>query len=77
MKWLEDLKIEKGETITNVYSGQSCELSEEAVAVYDFIKGTEFLLSNYDCSKQYINNFQEALQYFQEKWPKEYLILLD
>ena len=38
---------ETAETITNPYSGESVELSPEAVAVYDTIKGAE-MLGNYD-----------------------------
>ena len=32
----------KSETITNPFSGESCVLSPEAVAVYDTIKGCEY-----------------------------------
>ena len=31
------------ETVTNPYSGQSCQLPRYAVAVYDAIKGAEIL----------------------------------
>jgi|TARA_Y100000034_G_C6694685_1_gene306055 hypothetical protein len=60
---------EKHETVTNPFSGASCELSPQAVAVYDLIKGSE-MLNEYD-------TMAKALSLFSKKWPKEYFILLD
>ena len=34
---------ENSETIANPFTGESCELTPEAVAVYDLIKGGEML----------------------------------
>lgn len=78
MNWKNELDIgTESELITNPYTGESCALSPEAVSVYDFIKGNEFLISN-DCNTvDIITNFYDALGYFQEKWPNEYMILLD
>lgn len=33
--------FDKSETIKNPFSGESCELEPEAVAIYDLIKGAE------------------------------------
>ena len=57
------------ETITNPYSGESVELSPEAVAVYDTIKGAE-MLGNYD-------TMQKGLAWFRQYYPQEYMVLLD
>ena len=56
-------------TITNPYSGESVELSPEAVAVYDTIKGAE-MLGNYD-------TMQKGLAWFRQYYPQEYMVLLD
>jgi hypothetical protein len=78
MSWKEDLMIRgEGELIKNPYSEQECYLVPEACAVYDFIKGSE-LLANIGISVASNSKLmREALEYFQEKWPKEYIILLD
>lgn len=55
------------EEVTNPFSGVSCLLEPEAVAVYDYIHGC---IALDDC-------YSDALRYFREKWPKEYMILLD
>jgi hypothetical protein len=60
---------ETAETITNPYSKESVELSPEAVAVYDTIKGAE-MLGNYD-------HMEKGIAWFQKYYPKEYMILLD
>ena len=57
------------ETITNPYSGQSCELPRYAVAVYDTIKGAE-MLEDYD-------TVRKGITWFQKHFTDEYYILLD
>lgn len=61
--------LEKGETITNPFSGESVFLEPDAVALYDLIKGFE-VLGDY-------KNMQKALAHFSENWPDEYFTLLD
>lgn len=58
------------ETVSNFFTGQSCELEPLAVALHDFIKGCEATGSNN-------NKFHQALNIFREKYPEEYMILLD
>jgi hypothetical protein len=55
--------------VTNPFSGQSCMLTPEAVAVYDTIKGCE-IVSDYDM-------MVKGLDWFAENFPSEYMILLD
>ena len=65
---LEELLIgDSPEMITNPFSGEFCILPPLAVAVYDYIQGCLYL--NEPCS--------DALEYFRERWPDEYYILLD
>jgi len=59
----------ESEIVTNELSGQSAELTPEAVAVYDCIRGAE-LLGRYD-------TMRKGLDWFMEYYPKEYMILLD
>jgi hypothetical protein len=55
--------------VTNPFSGDSCVLTPEAVAVYDTIKGCE-MMGDY-------RMVRKGLEWFREFFPKEYMILLD
>jgi len=59
----------ESETITNPFSGESCVLTPEAVAVYDTLKGCE-IFGDYA-------GLRKGLDWFIEHFPKEYYILLD
>ena len=59
----------KSETITNPFSGESCVLSPEAVAVYDTLRGCE-MFGDY-------NGLRKGLDWFRKYYPQEYMILLD
>ena len=59
----------KSEEITNPFSGNSCMLEPEAVAVYDVIKGAEMLGEYGDVRK--------GLDWFIDNYPSEYMTLLD
>lgn len=55
--------------VTNQFSGKSCMLEPDAVAVFDSIKGAE-ITKEYDMA-------QKGLEWFRKYFPKEYMILLD
>ncbi len=55
--------------VKNPYSGESCILEPDAVAVYDCIKGAE-MVGNYDIVRK-------GLDWFIKHFTKEYMILLD
>ena len=59
----------KSETITNPFSGESCVLSPEAVAVYDTLRGCE-MFGDY-------KGLRKGLDWFRKYYPQEYMILLD
>ena len=65
-----DLEVfDRSEEIENPYSGVSCILCPEAVALYDYIKGCEM----YGLKR----TFQLAIDLFRFNWPDEYYKLLD
>jgi len=57
------------EMITNPFSGESCLLSPEAVAVYDTLKGCE-LFGDWE-------GVRKGLDWFRQYYPREYMVLLD
>ena len=57
------------ETVTNPYSGQSCQLPRYAVAVYERIKDAEF--------KEDFKTVQRGITWFQKYFTDQYYVLLD
>lgn len=55
--------------VQNPFSGETCMLTPEAVAVYDTLKGAE-MFGDY-------KTVRKGLEWFREYFPKEYFILLD
>jgi hypothetical protein len=79
MAWRDELVLytKEPKLVTNMFSGAECELTPEALAMYDFIKGSEVLIAAGMNSANLVKNFNEALMCFRETWPEEYFILLD
>lgn len=67
--------------ITNPFSGETVWLVPEAVAIYDFVKGLEGVLSglpeNHPFERSFSKAFSKALIHFRREWPEEYAVLLD
>jgi hypothetical protein len=55
--------------VQNPFSGETCMLTPEAVAVYDVIKGSE-MFGDYE-------TVRKGLDWFAKNFPKEYMVLLD
>lgn len=59
----------ESELVTNPFSGESCTLTPEAVAVYDTIRGCE-MFGDY-------KGLRKGLDWFRKHYPEEYMVLLD
>ena len=59
----------ENEIVTNPFSGESVELTPEAVAVYDTIRGCE-MFGDYA-------GVRKGLDWFRKYYPSEYMVLLD
>ena len=57
------------ETVTNPYSGESCQLPRYAVAVYDVIKGAELLEDS--------KTMRKGIDWMQKYFTPQYYTLLD
>ena len=55
--------------VTNPFSGQSCMLEPDAVAVYDVTIGAN-MIGDYE-------TVQKGINWFIQHFPEEYMILLD
>jgi hypothetical protein len=57
------------QVVTNRFSGESCTLEPDAIAVYDCIIGAE-MVGDY-------TRMQKGLNWFRKYFPEEYMVLLD
>ena len=55
--------------VKNPYSGQKVKLKPTAIAVYDCIKGAEYMEDS--------ETMRKGIEWFQKHYPKEYMVLLD
>ena len=69
--------LEHPEVIKNPYSGESIELQPDAVAVYDSIKGAEYLADPNNGDDPKWETVRKGLDWFRKHYPKEYMVLLD
>ena len=78
-KWFKGMIYEKGEKVTNPFSGESYELTGVELSLYDFIIGCQMVFDSVPNSMttKRINEFQKALNWFRDNNPEAYYVLLD
>ena len=75
-KWFDGTVYEKGDTVTNPFSGETYELNNLELSMYDFVMGCAMLPSNILSDKN-IKNWQDGLSWFRKHNSKAYMVLLD
>ena len=75
-KWFDGTVYEKGDTVTNPFSGESYELNNLELSMYDFVMGCAMLPST-TLDDKIIKNWQDGLSWFRKANPKAYHVLLD
>ena len=78
-KWFQGVIYEKGETVTNPFSGETYDLNGVELSMYDFIMGSQYVMEvapKTVTSKQ-IDEFHKALRWFQTNNIEAYMVLLD
>lgn len=68
-KWFDGQVYDKGDTVSNPYTGERAELSAEELSMYDLIRGAEFT-RNYKI-------LQKGLDWFRQANAEAYMTLLD
>jgi len=81
-KWFDGEIYNKGEKVTNPFSGESYELTAEELSMYDLIMGAQLLIEeNGGIFKKEAFKYQKALRkgldWFRKVNPKAYMVLLD
>ena len=69
--------FDKPELIKNPFSGEKVMLEPDAVAVYDSIKGAEYLADPNNGDDPKWETVRKGITWFQKYYPKEYFVLLD
>lgn len=75
-KWFDGTVYETGDTVTNPFSGESYELNNLELSMYDFVMGCAMLPFNVLSDKN-IKNWQDGLSWFRTHNSKAYMVLLD
>ena len=75
-KWFDGTVYETGDTVTNPFSGESYELNNLELSMYDFVIGCAMMPSNI-ISDKIIKNWQDGLSWFRTHNSKAYMVLLD
>ena len=68
-KWFDGTVYETGDTVTNPFSGDTYELNNLELSMYDLIMGSQ-LVQKYDLTRK-------GLDWFRKANPKAYQVLLD
>jgi hypothetical protein len=76
-KWFTGQLYNKGEEVTNPYSGQSYELTAEELSMYDFIIGANQLMELGMYHDKMITDTRKGLTWFRKNNVEAYYVLLD
>ena len=76
-KWFNGKMYDKGDTVTNPFSGQSYELTAEELSMYDFIIGANAVFEAGLYNKSLTNDMRKGLTWFRKNNPEAYYVLLD
>ena len=76
-KWFDGQICDKGDTVSNSYTGESIDLTAEQLSMYDFIKGAEFVMSGMSSNAILISEMRKGLDWFRRANPEAYMVLLD
>ena len=75
-KWFNGSHYSDGDTVTNPFSGESCELNGTELSMYDFIMGSSMTFDVHQ-DPQLIEDFDKARDWFRKANMKAYMTLLD
>ncbi len=75
--WFDGELYDKGDTVTNRFSGEKYELTAEELSMYDFIMGAQIVLEMGMTQPKTISEMRKGLEWFKENNSKAYMVLLD
>tara|TARA_R110001606_G_scaffold196892_1_gene344416 strand:+ start:247 stop:501 length:255 start_codon:yes stop_codon:yes gene_type:complete len=77
--WFEGMQYDKGDTVKNPFSGETCELNATELSMYDFVIGSQIVFEKMPATvtPKHVKDFQKGLDWFRSNNPKAYMALLD
>ena len=76
--WFDGELYEKGEEVTNRFSGEKYELTSEELSMYDFIMGAQLVLEMGMLDKpKIVEDLRKGLDWFRTNNNEAYMVLLD
>ena len=75
--WFNGQCYTHGSEVTNRHSGESYKLTAEELSMYDFIVGTELVLSMGLNDERMIKDMRKGLDWFRTHNAEAYMVLLD
>ena len=78
-KWFDGVLYQKGEEVTNPYSGESIKLNKYELSMYDFVMGATMVyeLAGFNADPKIIKDLRKGLDWFRKHNAKAYMVLLD
>ena len=78
-KWFKGQLYDKGDTVTNPFSGEEYKLNNVELSMYDFIIGSQmvFEMAPNMVTEQKVKDFQKGLDWFRKHNADAYYVLLD
>tara|TARA_R100000278_G_C5441684_1_gene153947 strand:+ start:56 stop:322 length:267 start_codon:yes stop_codon:yes gene_type:complete len=78
-KWFNGQLYEEGDVVENPYSGESIELNNIELSMYDFIMGATMVyeMGGLSTNGKLLKELQDGLRWFRINNPKAYMVLLD
>ena len=76
--WFDGELYEKGDEVTNRFSGEKYELTAEELSMYDFIMGAQLVLEMGMMDKpKIVEDLRKGLDWFRTNNNEAYMVLLD
>ena len=77
-EWFDGELYEKGDEVTNRFSGEKCILTSEELSMYDFIMGAQIVLEMGMMDKpKIVEDLRKGLDWFRTNNNEAYMVLLD
>ena len=78
-KWFNGELYEKGDIVSNPYSGEEIELTAVELSMYDFCMGATFVyeMQGFSADPQIVKDLRKGLDWFRKNNAKAYMVLLD
>ena len=76
-KWFDGELYEKGDEVSNRFSGEKYTLTAEELSMYDFIMGATIMVEMGMSKPEIISDMRKGLDWFRKNNNQAYMTLLD